>query len=190
MRPAALPAFTATILILTSLATRAEEPVRSNELLPLVSINDNRISGGTPAVGALTVNLRAAAGLWRPEGTDGPALAVEALGEVDKPLQVPAPLLRTREVPRSPSRCATISMRHCGCMGCARGTAVRARRSTCGPARCARRASSPVAPGRITTGRPRPECPFPFEGRPTRSSRARSSSILATPFSRTIASSS
>jgi FtsP/CotA-like multicopper oxidase with cupredoxin domain len=41
--------------------------------------------------------LRAGVGQWRPEGTGGPVLTVEAFGEVPGALQVPAPLVRVTE---------------------------------------------------------------------------------------------
>lgn len=46
------------------------------------------------ADGVLTLKLRAAVGLWRPEGPDGPELTIEAFGEDAGVLQIPAPLLR------------------------------------------------------------------------------------------------
>jgi FtsP/CotA-like multicopper oxidase with cupredoxin domain len=62
-----------------------------------VRINDNRQPAGTLADGILTLKLRVAVGLWRPEGDAGPALRIEAVGEDTGPLQVPAPLLRVPE---------------------------------------------------------------------------------------------
>ncbi len=41
--------------------------------------------------------MRAATGLWRPEGADGPALSIDALGETSSSLTVPAPLIRVVE---------------------------------------------------------------------------------------------
>ena len=43
------------------------------------------------------IGLRAAAGLWRPEGPDGPTLTVDAFGEEGRALNVPAPLIRVTE---------------------------------------------------------------------------------------------
>jgi FtsP/CotA-like multicopper oxidase with cupredoxin domain len=43
------------------------------------------------------VALRAGVGRWRPEGSAGPALEVEALGEQGRALTVPAPLIRVPE---------------------------------------------------------------------------------------------
>jgi FtsP/CotA-like multicopper oxidase with cupredoxin domain len=66
--------------------------------LPPVLPNDNRRPGGTAADDAtLSLKLRAAVGLWKPEGDEGPALRVEAFGEEGDALRAPAPLLRVRE---------------------------------------------------------------------------------------------
>jgi FtsP/CotA-like multicopper oxidase with cupredoxin domain len=64
---------------------------------PDILPNDNRRSAGSLNRGTLTVALRAAAGRWRPEGAQGPALEIEAFGEVGKALTVPAPLIRVTE---------------------------------------------------------------------------------------------
>jgi FtsP/CotA-like multicopper oxidase with cupredoxin domain len=62
-----------------------------------VTPNDNTRAAGVMTDGALTLRLRAARGSWRPEGPDGPALSVEALGEASSGLTVPAPLIRVAE---------------------------------------------------------------------------------------------
>ena len=62
--------------------------------MPAVQPNDNRQAAGSLAGRTLTVALRAGAGRWRPEGSAGPALEIEALGEVGKALTVPSPLIR------------------------------------------------------------------------------------------------
>ena len=66
-----------------------------------VRVNDNTHAAGTTdhvaEADVVTVRLRAATGDWRPEGDDGPALRIEALGEAGKALMVPAPLLRVVE---------------------------------------------------------------------------------------------
>jgi hypothetical protein len=62
-----------------------------------VAINDNTHAAGTADEDVVTVRLRAAVGMWRPEGDGGPTLRVEALGEQGKALMVPAPLLRVVE---------------------------------------------------------------------------------------------
>ena len=73
-------------------ATDSREP-----RLPTIVTNDNRQPSGRLENGTLTLNLRAAAGLWRPEGEAGPALTIEAFGEGASPLTVPAPLVRVAE---------------------------------------------------------------------------------------------
>ena len=65
--------------------------------LPAIVTNDNRRPSGTPGAGTLTLNLRASEGEWRPEGQAGPALRIEAFGETDGPLMIPAPLVRVTE---------------------------------------------------------------------------------------------
>ena len=62
-----------------------------------VLANDNQHTAGTLAGGALTLNLRAGRGLWKPEGEQGPALEVQSLGEESGSLQIPAPLIRVPE---------------------------------------------------------------------------------------------
>jgi FtsP/CotA-like multicopper oxidase with cupredoxin domain len=61
---------------------------------PAVVANDNRHPAGTLQGSTLSLDLRAANGEWRPEGNDGPALRVEAFGEVGGRLMSPAPLIR------------------------------------------------------------------------------------------------
>ena len=65
--------------------------------LPPVAANDNRHAAGTLDGGVLTLNLRAAAGLWQPERGAGPSLRIEAFGEGASPLTIPAPLVRVPE---------------------------------------------------------------------------------------------
>ena len=71
--------------------------VSAGTLRPDVQPNDNRRSAGSLDRGTLTVALRAAAGRWHPEGPQGPALEIEAFGEVGRALTVPAPLIRVAE---------------------------------------------------------------------------------------------
>ena len=59
--------------------------------------NDNRTPAGVQTNGVLTLKLRAAIGTWRPKGEHGPALEVEAFGEDQHALTIPAPLVRVRE---------------------------------------------------------------------------------------------
>ena len=47
-----------------------------------IAINDNRRAAGTLEGDTLVMKLRAGVGAWRPEGDEGPALQVEAFGEV------------------------------------------------------------------------------------------------------------
>src|SRR4030095_12650188 len=68
-------------------------PALASHPLPSIVANDNTRAAGVVSDGTLTLNLRAAAGLWRPEGEDGPALRVEAFGEISSSLSVPAPLI-------------------------------------------------------------------------------------------------
>jgi FtsP/CotA-like multicopper oxidase with cupredoxin domain len=65
--------------------------------LPRVEANDNRTPAGHVDRGMATLALRAAIGRWQPEGPDGPSLEIEAFGEVDGALMVPAPLIRVAE---------------------------------------------------------------------------------------------
>jgi FtsP/CotA-like multicopper oxidase with cupredoxin domain len=65
--------------------------------LPDVAINDNRMPAGTLSGGVLTLTLRAAEGLWRPEAHEGPGLPIQALGEGASPLTIPSPLIRVVE---------------------------------------------------------------------------------------------
>jgi manganese oxidase len=64
---------------------------------PAIVTNDNRRPAGTLVNRVLKLDLRAAAGLWRPEGDAGPAIEVEAFGEGTSSLMVPAPLIRVTE---------------------------------------------------------------------------------------------
>jgi manganese oxidase len=62
-----------------------------------VVANDNRRPAGIATEGNLVVRLRAARGVWRPEGAAGPVLSIEAFGVDGGALSVPGPLLRVRE---------------------------------------------------------------------------------------------
>src|SRR5262245_43098711 len=66
-------------------------------LASTVEPNDNTRRAGSLDRGTLTLALRAGAGHWKPEGPSGPALHVEAFGEIGSPLTVPAPLVRVAE---------------------------------------------------------------------------------------------
>lgn len=65
--------------------------------LPVVAANDNTRAAGTPDQGVLRLRLRARAGVWSPEGPEGPSLVIEAFGEEGQPPVVPAPLIRVVE---------------------------------------------------------------------------------------------
>ena len=85
------------LLCLTPAAAFAVPGDRMADPAPPVSANDNRTPAGELQLGVLHLHLRASRGAWRPEGERGRALLVEAFGEVGKPLQVPAPLIRVRQ---------------------------------------------------------------------------------------------
>ena len=62
-----------------------------------IAPNDNRRPGGGYDNGTFRLALRAAIGDWKPEGPTGPALQVEAFGEIGSTLSIPAPLIRVVE---------------------------------------------------------------------------------------------
>ena len=106
--------------------------------------------------GMLNLELRANAGLWRPQGEAGPALRVEAFAEGSSPLSAPSAIRvpegtemreRPQRVGEPDASPRTVRTRRRGVR-----TNRRARRET---ARCDSRS---VVPGPITTGRPRPGC--------------------------------
>ena len=72
---------------------------------PGVEPNDNRRPAGSLDRGTLTLALRAAMGRWQPEGSQGPAIDIEAFGEIGKVLSVPGPLVR---VPQGTAIVATV----------------------------------------------------------------------------------
>jgi FtsP/CotA-like multicopper oxidase with cupredoxin domain len=72
---------------------------------PTIEINDNRRPAGALANGVLTLDLRAAEGLWRPEGPAGPALEIQAFGEAGSSLVIPSPMIR---VPAGTEVAATV----------------------------------------------------------------------------------
>ncbi len=69
----------------------------SPPVLPPVVPNDNRTPAGTLSEGVLSLELRAAVGLWQPGGKTGPALTVQAFGHDSASLSAPAPLIRVPE---------------------------------------------------------------------------------------------
>jgi manganese oxidase len=88
---------TLVLILIAGLDGPAARETASDGKLPKIAVNDNRRSAGLRNGDTVTLKLRAAVGLWRPEGDKGPALQVEAFGEADAPLQVPAPLIRVSE---------------------------------------------------------------------------------------------
>jgi FtsP/CotA-like multicopper oxidase with cupredoxin domain len=85
--------FVLTIVLVSPVALSAETVFEPPPVLP----NDNLRAAGTVVDSTLLLDLRAAEGLWRPEGEAGPALRVEAFGADGDALRVPAPLIRVRE---------------------------------------------------------------------------------------------
>ena len=71
----------------------ASTPRTGEEILP----NDNKTPAGALREGALRLHLRAGVGTWRPEGTGGRQLTLEAFGEEGRSLSTPAPVVRVRE---------------------------------------------------------------------------------------------
>jgi manganese oxidase len=61
---------------------------------PAIVANQNRTPAGKIENGTLTIQLEIRDGTWHPEAEDGPQLFVQAFGEVGKPAQIPAPLMR------------------------------------------------------------------------------------------------
>src|SRR5262249_18494916 len=82
-------ALTFAVLCLGLVALRAEA-----QTLQTIRINDNRTAAGTLAGGTLTLALQTGTGTWRFDGDDKPGPAMQALGEVGGPLQIPAPAIR------------------------------------------------------------------------------------------------
>lgn len=80
-----------------SVATTAAARTSINPTPQPVAVHDNRQPAGSLEGAVLTLNLRAGRGVWHPEGPGGPAVTIEALGETDAPLNVPAPMIRVQE---------------------------------------------------------------------------------------------
>lgn len=72
---------------------------------PEVAANDNRRAAGRWVGDTLVVTLEARRGLWRPEGRDGPTLAVYAFALPGEAPSTPGPLVR---VPRGATVRATV----------------------------------------------------------------------------------
>ena len=84
-------------LLIPACGSHAAAAASRDQVLSEVRPNDNQHAAGAVEHGTLTLALRAGAGRWQPEGPAGPALEIEAFGEVGKPLTVPAPLIRVAE---------------------------------------------------------------------------------------------
>jgi manganese oxidase len=84
-------------LLLAPTCSVAAETVGKGTAQGDVQTHGNTKPAGALKNGTLTLKLRAARGLWRPEKESGPALAIEAFGEVSGPLMAPAPLIRIPE---------------------------------------------------------------------------------------------
>ena len=65
--------------MLLALTLGAATPARAADPV-LVQPNDNRHAAGHLADGTLTLTLRAARGVWTPEGPDGPNVTIDAIG--------------------------------------------------------------------------------------------------------------
>ena len=94
LRGAVLAACLAVALVLP---TAAGANTLAGSASARVDAHDNTRAAGTADGNTVTIRLRASRGEWRPEGTEGPPLTVEACGEEGKTLTVPAPLLRVTE---------------------------------------------------------------------------------------------
>jgi manganese oxidase len=81
----------------TLLLVRASLVPDSPVPLPAVVVNDNRHPAGSLQDGALTLELRARAGIWRPEGESGRTIRIDAFGEGSSAPSAPAPLIRVPE---------------------------------------------------------------------------------------------
>jgi FtsP/CotA-like multicopper oxidase with cupredoxin domain len=84
-------------LLLVLLPALAGSGPATARRLPEVVTNDNTVPAGRLSNGVLTLNLRAALGVWRPEGRSRRAIRIEAFGEGASPLAAPAPLIRVPE---------------------------------------------------------------------------------------------
>ena len=62
--------------------------------LPVIVPNDNRVPAGTRRGDTLTLSLVVDRARWFPSADDGPSVVVEAIAEVGKAPQIPAPLIR------------------------------------------------------------------------------------------------
>jgi FtsP/CotA-like multicopper oxidase with cupredoxin domain len=91
-----LPRVLASVLLALAV-TAVTPPAVAGSRPEQVRANDNREAAGAMTAGTLSLALRAARGQWQPAGPSGPVLAIEALGEVGRPLEAPSPLIRVPE---------------------------------------------------------------------------------------------
>ena len=94
---AKLPLLTTTLSVALTGATSTTIPFAIPPPSAAISVNDHRTPAGSLAGNTLTLRLRAGNGQWRPEGPNGPALDIQAFGEAEGPLVIPAPLIRVTE---------------------------------------------------------------------------------------------
>lgn len=89
------------LIVALATASLASSPITARAALreapTRIVANDNTRPAGMANGNTVKIGLRAAAGLWRPEGPDGPTLTVDAFGEEGRALNVPAPLIRVTE---------------------------------------------------------------------------------------------
>ena len=85
--------YSALILFLTATALPQSTVPNTDEIV----VNQNRTPAGKLENGILTLQLEIRGGVWHPEAEDGPQLFVQAFGEVGRPAQIPAPLIRIPE---------------------------------------------------------------------------------------------
>jgi FtsP/CotA-like multicopper oxidase with cupredoxin domain len=69
----------------------------TEENLPEITTNDNRLPVGRLHDGVLTIGLEVRTGIWYPEERDGPGLKVQAFAEPGRSPQIPGPLIRVPE---------------------------------------------------------------------------------------------
>jgi FtsP/CotA-like multicopper oxidase with cupredoxin domain len=72
----------------------AGRPPATASTLPDIVPNDNRTPAGSLNDGLLSLDLRAAEGVWRPRAESGAPIEIAAFGESAATLTIPAPLIR------------------------------------------------------------------------------------------------
>ena len=91
-----LPALYGLLLLSAAMAPSAPYPP-TDERLPEITVNDNRLAGGRLHDGVLALELEAREGIWYPEEHDGPGLRVQAFAEPGRPPEIPGPMIRVPE---------------------------------------------------------------------------------------------